>query len=124
MKFEWEELDESTWRAKVIGGWLIKARMFIEGERGVVMSESLTFIPDLHHKWNLDDDIDLLDSPIRDLNLYVRTMYCLHTEGIKTIGELIALSRHELLKTPNLGMKSLREIEEKLKVFNLSLKEV
>ena len=52
-RWEWEKLDEFNWRAKVIGGWLIKTRMFIEGKRGVVMSESMVFIPDSEHQWGI-----------------------------------------------------------------------
>lgn len=51
IEWQWEELDESTWRAKVIGGWALKVRMFIEGKRGVVMSESMVFIADRDHEW-------------------------------------------------------------------------
>lgn len=53
IEWQWEQLDESTWRAKVIGGWVLKVRMFIEGKRGVVMSESMTFIPDRDHEWHI-----------------------------------------------------------------------
>jgi hypothetical protein len=49
--WKWQELDNDTSRAQVIGGWIIKVRMFIEGKRGVVMSESMTFVPDRDHEW-------------------------------------------------------------------------
>ena len=54
MKFEWINLDECTWRAKTISGWIVKTRMFIEGTRGVVMSESMVFVPDQEHKWEIE----------------------------------------------------------------------
>lgn len=53
MEWKWEQLDESTWRARVIGGWCLKVRMFIEGKRGVIMSESMTYIPDRDHLWTI-----------------------------------------------------------------------
>lgn len=121
MKFEWEKLDESTRRAKVIGGWIVQCKIFEEGSKGVMISESSVFVPDAHHKWNTDDDSDILNTPIEELCLTMRAQHCLMAEGIKTIGQLIAISRHELLRTPNLGMKSLREIDAKLKYFGLFL---
>jgi hypothetical protein len=59
MKFEWEEIaraDESgaysyTYRAKVLGGWLVKERA---GARASIsVSVSLVFIPDKDHKWRV-----------------------------------------------------------------------
>ena len=59
--------------------------------------------------------------PINDLEFTVRTNNCLHAEGIETIGDLLKWSALRLLATPNLGRKSLREIEEKLKNHGLRL---
>ncbi|HOJ82381.1 MAG TPA: DNA-directed RNA polymerase subunit alpha [Acetomicrobium flavidum] len=63
----------------------------------------------------------LLARPIRDLELSIRSENCLLRAGIRTIGDLIQYSRDDLLKIRNLGKISLKEIEEKLQAFGLSL---
>jgi chromosome segregation ATPase len=64
----------------------------------------------------------LLARKIDDLELTVRSMNCLKAEEIYTIGELIKHSKVELLKTPNLGKKSLTEIKEVLQEWGLKLR--
>lgn len=59
--------------------------------------------------------------PIRELELSVRSENCLMRGGVQCIGELVTLSRADLLKIRNLGKVSLKEIEEKLTKFSLSL---
>lgn len=51
----------------------------------------------------------------------VRTVNCLRAEGVKKIGQLLSWCEHQLLKTPNLGKKSLTEIKTLLAYKNLSL---
>ena len=64
----------------------------------------------------------LLARKIDDLELTVRSMNCLMAEEIYTVGELIKHSEVALLKTPNLGKKSLREIKEVLQEWGLKLR--
>jgi DNA-directed RNA polymerase subunit alpha len=59
--------------------------------------------------------------PIDDLELTVRSANCLKAENIYYIGDLIQKTEVELLKTPNLGKKSLTEIKEVLAQRSLSL---
>lgn len=59
--------------------------------------------------------------PVDDLELTVRSANCLKAENIYYIGDLIQRSENELLKTPNLGRKSLNEIKEVLASRGLSL---
>jgi DNA-directed RNA polymerase subunit alpha len=59
--------------------------------------------------------------PVRDLELSVRSENCLMRGGVHYIGELVSRSRGDLLKIRNLGKISLREIEEKLTKFDLTL---
>jgi DNA-directed RNA polymerase subunit alpha len=59
--------------------------------------------------------------PIDDLELTVRSANCLKAESIYYIGDLIQKTEVELLKTPNLGKKSLTEIKEVLAQRDLSL---
>lgn len=59
--------------------------------------------------------------PVDDLELTVRSANCLKAESIHYIGDLIQRSEVELLKTPNLGKKSLTEIKDVLASRGLSL---
>ena len=56
-----------------------------------------------------------------DLELTVRSANCLKAENIYYIGDLVQHTETELLKTPNLGKKSLTEIKDVLAVRNLTL---
>ncbi|MDN3518764.1 DNA-directed RNA polymerase subunit alpha [Aquisalimonas lutea] len=59
--------------------------------------------------------------PIDDLELTVRSANCLKAESIHYVGDLVQRTEVELLKTPNLGKKSLTEIKEVLASHGLSL---
>ncbi|MEM1243707.1 MAG: DNA-directed RNA polymerase subunit alpha [Pseudomonadota bacterium] len=59
--------------------------------------------------------------PVDDLELTVRSANCLKAENIFYIGDLVQRTENELLKTPNLGKKSLNEIKNVLETHNLSL---
>jgi DNA-directed RNA polymerase subunit alpha (EC 2.7.7.6) len=63
----------------------------------------------------------ILLKPVDDLELTVRSANCLKAENIHYIGDLVQRSETELLKTPNLGRKSLNEIKEVLAQRGLSL---
>lgn len=63
----------------------------------------------------------LLLRPVDDLELTVRSANCLKAENIFYIGDLIQRSESDLLKTPNLGKKSLTEIKDVLGTKGLSL---
>ncbi len=69
----------------------------------------------------LADGDSILARPIKDLELSVRSENCLLRGGVHTIGDLVSKSRSELMKIRNLGKISLREIEEKLEKFSISL---
>lgn len=62
----------------------------------------------------------LLKTSLEDLDLSVRAFNCLKASKIDTLGELVQLERHELLKFRNFGKKSLVEIEELLEVNDLT----
>ncbi len=63
----------------------------------------------------------MLLKPVDDLELTVRSANCLKAESIYYIGDLVQHTETELLKTPNLGKKSLTEIKDVLAQRNLSL---
>lgn len=63
----------------------------------------------------------ILLRPVDELELTVRSANCLKAENIYYIGDLIQRTENELLKTPNLGRKSLNEIKEVLASRGLTL---
>lgn len=68
------------------------------------------------------EEIDpVLLRPVDDLELTVRSANCLKAENIYYIGDLVQRSETELLKTPNLGKKSLTEIKDVLASKDLEL---
>lgn len=68
------------------------------------------------------EDIDpILLRPVDDLELTVRSANCLKAENVYYIGDLVQRTEVELLKTPNLGKKSLTEIKDVLASKGLSL---
>ena len=68
------------------------------------------------------NDFDpVLLRPVDDLELTVRSANCLKAENIYYIGDLVQKTETELLKTPNLGKKSLTEIKDVLASRSLSL---
>ena len=76
-----------------------------------------------------DDDIDeeeeriraILDTPVDELELSVRSSNCLKNANIKSIGDLTRRTEEDIAKTRNFGKKSLQEIKEKLSEWNLTL---
>lgn len=68
------------------------------------------------------EEVDpVLLRPVDDLELTVRSANCLKAENIYYIGDLVQRTEVELLKTPNLGKKSLTEIKDVLASKGLSL---
>jgi DNA-directed RNA polymerase subunit alpha len=60
---------------------------------------------------------------VDELELTVRTSNCLRVAEIHTIGQLQQWTKNELLKLPNLGSKSLKEIVDQLGAIGLKLRE-
>lgn len=92
-----------------------------------VLMDQLSVFADLEGTEPVDvklpeETIDpVLLRPVDDLELTVRSANCLKAENIYYIGDLIQRTETELLKTPNLGRKSLNEIKEVLATRGLTL---
>ena len=74
----------------------------------------LDAIAEQEAKKDQNDFDPLLMRSIEELELTVRSTNCLKAESIFLIGDLIQRSEFDLLKTPNLGKKSLNEIKDVL----------
>lgn len=92
-----------------------------------ILQDQLSSFVDLEGKAQavaetVEPEIDpILLRPVDDLELTVRSANCLKAENIYYIGDLIQRTEVELLKTPNLGKKSLTEIKDVLASRGLSL---
>ncbi|MDQ7793441.1 MAG: DNA-directed RNA polymerase subunit alpha [bacterium] len=70
-----------------------------------------------------DERSRVLEMPIEELDLSVRSYNCLKRAGINSVGELISRTETEMMKVRNLGKKSLEEVKQKLGVLGLALAE-
>jgi len=93
-----------------------------------ILRDQLSVFVDLEGEMQAEEeaqasaDIDpVLLRPVDDLELTVRSANCLKAESIYYIGDLIQRTEVELLKTPNLGKKSLTEIKDVLASHELTL---
>lgn len=71
----------------------------------------------------LDEGESVLDTPIEELDLSVRSYNCLKRQGVNTIGQLTECTEGDLLNIRNFGAKSIEEVKDKLQQMNLGLKQ-
>ena len=69
-----------------------------------------------------DEESKILEMPIEELELSVRSYNCLKRAGINTVDELTQKTQDEMMKVRNLGKKSLEEVDNKLDELGLALK--
>lgn len=78
--------------------------------------------PISQEKLSREDSVNpIFQRPVDDLELTVRSANCLKAENIFFIGDLVQRTESDLLKTPNLGKKSLTEIKNVLSAHGLAL---
>ena len=98
------------------------ARLMIEQLASFADLKGVATIAEVGTKGPASPVVDpILLRPVDDLELTVRSANCLKAENIYYIGDLIQRSETELLKTPNLGRKSLNEIKDVLAARGLTL---
>jgi len=90
-------------------------------EKIAAFEEEPGYLPDLELDPQLDEMDKLLNLPVRELELTVRSANCLEAAEIETIGDLVEKTEAEMLKYRNFGKKSLEEIKNLLAKFNLTL---
>lgn len=79
------------------------------------------YIRDVELDPDLEEKERILRMSVREIELTVRAANCLAGAKIETIGELVSKSEAEMLKFRNFGKKSLEEIVQKLKKYDLEL---
>jgi DNA-directed RNA polymerase subunit alpha len=94
---------------------------------GAILKDQLSVFVDLQGEEEVGSKVTemqfdpLLLRPVDELELTVRSANCLKAENIHYIGDLVQRTEVELLRTPNLGKKSLTEIKEVLQGHGLML---
>ena len=69
-----------------------------------------------------DEQTKVLEMPIEEMDLSVRSYNCLKRANINTVEDLIKKSKGDMLKVRNLGLKSIEEVVAKLETYGLGLK--
>ena len=69
-----------------------------------------------------DEQVKVLEMPIEEMDLSVRSYNCLKRANINTVDDLIKKSKSDMLKVRNLGLKSIEEVVNKLESYGLSLR--
>ncbi|MGN1162416.1 MAG: DNA-directed RNA polymerase subunit alpha [Christensenellales bacterium] len=69
-----------------------------------------------------DKQVKVLEMPIEEMDLSVRSYNCLKRANINTVEDLIKKSKNDMLKVRNLGLKSIDEVVNKLESYGLSLR--
>ncbi len=69
-----------------------------------------------------DKQTKLMELPIEEMDLSVRSYNCLKRAGVNTMEDLLKKSRGDMLKVKNLGIKSIDEVIQKLESYGLSLR--
>lgn len=96
-------------------------------QAATILANQLAAFVQLQHQSSSQEeksepDLDpILCRPVDELELTVRSANCLKAENIFYIGDLVQRAEADLLKTPNLGKKSLTEIKDVLASHSLSL---
>ncbi len=96
-------------------------------QAATILQQQLASFVDLQHaekigiKMGAEEANPILSRPVDELELTVRAANCLKAENIYLIGDLVQRTENDLLKTPNLGKKSMNEIKSVLVQHGLSL---
>ena len=69
-----------------------------------------------------DEQVKVLEMPIEEMDLSVRSYNCLKRANINTVDDLTKKSKSDMLKVRNLGLKSIEEVVAKLQTYGLGLR--
>lgn len=100
-----------------------RAAKIVDEHAGLFMEQSVAPLSDKSIFTDpLSEQDTLLETPIEELDLTVRSYNCLKRQGVNTIGQLVELTEADLLGIRNFGAKSIEEVKDKLQQMGLGLK--
>ncbi len=99
----------------------IASRMMIDHLNVLVELSELAMGDSFMAEHHQTQNAQILELPIEDLDLSVRSYNCLKRAGINTVNELTQKSEEDMMKVRNLGKKSLKEVKVRLEDLGLSL---
>lgn len=101
-----------------------RAGRIINEHMMVFVEQAVTALPDGEIFGPVADEADsVLETPIEDLDLSVRSYNCLKRQGINTVGQLVECTEGDLLNIRNFGAKSIEEVKDKLQQMGLGLRQ-
>lgn len=100
-----------------LAGQIINEHMALFMEQAIAETRESVFMADERERETV------LNSPIEDLELSVRSYNCLKRQGIDSLEQLLECTEVDLMNIRNFGAKSIEEVKEKLAELSLSLKE-
>lgn len=99
-----------------------RAARVITEHMALFLDQSVSGLPESGIFTQIPDEKDgVLDTPIEELDLSVRSYNCLKRQGVNTIGQLTECSEGDLLNIRNFGAKSIEEVKDKLQAMGLGL---
>ena len=101
----------------------LAARILIEHLEVVTKLDDIADVSGIMIEKKEDPKQKALETAIEDLDFSVRAYNCLKRAGIHTLQDLVNKSDSEVMKIRNLGKKSLKEVLDKVKELNLSLRD-
>ncbi len=99
-----------------------RAARIVDGHMRLFMEQADNGLSDEDIFEEIPDEKDrVLETPIEELDLTVRSYNCLKRQGVNTIGQLVELREADLLNIRNFGAKSIEEVKDKLQTMGLGL---
>jgi len=101
----------------------LASRILIEHLELVTKLDDIADVTGMMIEKKEDPKQKALETAIEDLDFSVRAYNCLKRAGIHTLQDLVNKSDSEVMKIRNLGKKSLKEVLDKVKELNLTLRD-
>ncbi len=125
-----QSLDYDRLTLEVATNGTVSAREIIS-LAGKIINEHMSLFIELCEEMNNtsilvskeeDNQVKLMELPIEEMDLSVRSYNCLKRAGINTIQDLLKKSKSDMFKVRNLGAKSVEEVIQKLDSYGFSLR--
>ena len=101
----------------------LSAKILVEHFNIITDLNNIADVSGLMAEKKVDTITKTLETPIEEIEFSVRAYNCLKRAGVHTLQDLVNKSNSDVMKIRNLGKKSLKEVLDKVKELNLTLKE-